>query len=413
MNATSAHPVHATSVALASTATLASSCAAGTLATTIAARNTSPAGPALRANQDAPANQRAFLEDLLINGIEQRIPVPMAVQWTAGVRRIAALARHAGGFTTFRASPLIRSRMQFTGIDDVYSARLQVLRLRNELIGLANTMNPMLAALGGGCKDITVHARQCRPQGARLEVELIVEVPDSSDGRALDMMIARMAPLIEQLTQGTRNRTSTSGIADDRQLLCAQVALDAHCFALAPQQTDALAARIVDLHRHICTTPGRMAMHNAGIVRVVNSMLTSTPTVAGHSSVWTAQNDNDAPLCIWYRDHRGRLCGRIALPLITTLAGHGSGMPTATTGVPGILQANHAIAAIGLAHSLASLHADAGTATQPQAGLHAHDLAVMAGARDDEIATLARSLHNAEQIRCDYAIELLDRLRRQ
>ncbi len=366
--------------------------------------------PALVASQDMHANAHTFMEDLLINGAELRIPVPADVEWSAGVRRIAELARQAGGFITFRANPLIRSRIQFTGIDDVYNARLQVLRLRNELIGLANTMNPMLVALGGGCKDIAVHARQSRQLGACLEVDLIVEVPDRSEGRVLDMLIARMAPLIEQLTHGTRNRTSISDIAD-RQLLCAQVALDGHCFALAPQQADAMAARIVDLHRHICTTPGRMALHNAGIVAVVNSMLaTNTPAGAVHNSVWTAQSDPDAPLCIWYRDHRGRLCGRIALPLITALVEHDM---SATAGVSGILEAKHAIAAIGLAHSLASLHADAGTATHNQAGLHAHDLALLAGARGDEITTLARSLHNAGQIRCEYAIDLLDVLRRQ
>lgn len=349
----------------------------------------------------------------MINGIEQRVPLAANASWTASINRVVQLARGAGGFITFCAGPLVRSRIQFTGINDVYSARLQVLRLRNELIGLANTMNPLMVALGGGCKDIAVHARQNRPHGPHLEVDLIVELPDRSDTHTLDTMMARMAPLIEQLTQGTRNRASISDIAD-RQLLCAQITLDAPCFALAPQHADALASRVVDLHRYIRAAPVRMALHNAGVVRAVNSVLAAAQTAdTFQQRCWTAQGDHDAALCSWYRDHRGRLCGRIALPLFTGLVEHDERMPAIPDAQP-VNHRNHAVAAIGLAQSLASLHADASEAVAHSApSLHAHDVAVMVGARGNEVSVLVRAMANAHGIRCDHAIGLLDALRAQ
>lgn len=353
-------------------------------------------------------------EGLLINGIEQHLPVAADANCTTGIRRIAQLARGTGGFIAFCAGPLVRSRIQFTGIADVYNARRQVLRLRDELIGLANTMNPKLVALGGGCKDIAVYARQTQQQGAHLEVDLIVDIPDRSDANVLDSMLSRMAPLIEQLTLGTRNRTSISDIAD-QQLLCAQVAFDAQCFALAPQHADALASRIVDLHRHICTTPGRMGLHNAGVVKAANSVLAAiTPAAADKPHCRTAQSDHDAPLCIWYRDHRGRLCGRIALPLITDLVEHDERMPPVSGTSPSVHQLDHAVAAIGLAQSLASLHADASDAIAlAEPGQHAHDVALLVGARGDEVAKLVSAMVQPQDIRCDHAIGLLDALQSQ
>ncbi|KRG67527.1 hypothetical protein ABB27_09330 [Stenotrophomonas terrae] len=363
---------------------------------------------------DNTASATGFIDGLLINDIDQCMPATADLGWMAGVGRIAQLARGAGGFIAFCAGPLVRSRIQFTGIADVYNARRQVLRLRNELIGLANTMNPKLVALGGGCKDIAVYARQTLQHGAYLEVDLIVDVPNRSDANILDSMLSRMAPLIEQLTLGTRNRTSISDIAD-QQLLCAQVAFDAHCFALAPQDADALASRIVDLHRHICTTPGLMRLHNAGVVKAVNSVLAAiTPAATDKPHCRTAQSDHDAPLCIWYRDHRGRLCGRIALPLITGLVEHDERMPAMSRTSSSVHQLNHAVAAIGLAQSLASLHADASDAIAlAEPGQHAHDVALLVGARGDEVAKLVNAMVQPQDIRCDHAIDLLDALQSQ
>ncbi|HEX7989387.1 MAG TPA: hypothetical protein VF513_04440, partial [Stenotrophomonas sp.] len=83
--------------------------------------------------------------------------IPMAARQPGHARSIQAIAQLAhvsGGFRTFGSGPLLRAGMQFNAIDDLYCARQQILRLRNKLIGFANTLTTTLIARSGSCKDI-------------------------------------------------------------------------------------------------------------------------------------------------------------------------------------------------------------------------------------------------------------------
>ncbi|MEG1680140.1 MAG: hypothetical protein RR326_08590, partial [Stenotrophomonas sp.] len=150
-----------------------------------------------------------FVGELLING--RRMPAPVAELHPRQARTlqcIAELVCRNGGFRVFGAGPLVRASIKFSALGDVYSARTQVLKLRNQLIGLVNTMNPKLASGGGGCKDIDAQVRDSSATGAYLQIEVIIELPDRSDAPAVGTLIAKLAPLIEQLTHGTRSGVS-------------------------------------------------------------------------------------------------------------------------------------------------------------------------------------------------------------
>lgn len=364
-----------------------------------------------------------FIDKLLVNGTNSRVPVAeLHPGQTRILQCIAELSRFTGGFRVFGTGPLLCARIRFSAIRDVYSARLDVLQLRNQLIGLVNTMNPTLVSGGGNCKDIDAHVRKTSETDEHLEIAVVVEVPDRSDVQVIDNLIAKLAPLVEQLTNGKRSGASINDIAG-RQLLCAQVTFDPSSFSLAPVPGHALAGRIVELHNFTCIAKERVNARNADILATANSTLDAIDSANGSSgrgrSPWTAHDDHGVPLAIWYRDHNGHLAGRICLPLVAEQAAHkirATEIPSTPTDAPATVQNTHllnpAVAAIGLAQSLANLHAHAAEAiAQRDPGQHAYDLALLVGARGSEIFEVVKAIGSAHSIRSDHAITTLDELR--
>ncbi|MEG1679751.1 MAG: hypothetical protein RR326_06625, partial [Stenotrophomonas sp.] len=321
MNATNAHFMHAPSSRLASATERTSGNSGDDAGKRIDSRKSAwkndaaPIDPH-HAGSSLPVT---FVSDLLVNGKSLRVSMAEHPSGQSNIIQcIAKLAHSTGGFHTFDAGRLLRARLQVNAIADAYRARMHVLQLRNQLIGLANTMTPTLVAHGGGCKDIEVHMRRSREAGEHLQIDVIVEIPDRCDIGVVDFMIHSMAPLIEQLTHGTRGGTSLSELAD-RQVLCAQISLDARDFPLASAPAAALAGRIVELHNFICTDAQLLSACNAGILAAANAVRGVLVT-AGDGAVHvhlagTAHSDHGAPLAFWYRDHHGYLTGRIALSL--------------------------------------------------------------------------------------------------
>lgn len=370
-----------------------------------------------------PFKPFTLVSELRVNGTNLRVPVEDHYPGHARVLQcIAELAHFADGFRVFGAGPLLRASIQFSAIRDVCGARLHALQLRNQLIGLVNTIISTLVSGGGGCKDIEAQVHKTSETGALLDGTVIVEIPEQSDVRAIDTLIEHFSPLIERLTSGARSGCSINEVAD-RQLLCARVTLDPCSLSLEPKPGQALVERIVGLHNFACMTKDRVSARDADVLATTNSMRgaigCANDSAGTGRTAWTAHEDHGAPLAIWYRDHHGHLAGRISLPVLaeqldTTAAT--VRMPSALSAlaatVPCTYLFNPAVAAIGLAQSLANFHAHAAAAiARSNTGQHAYDLALLVGARGSEIAHVVKALVSAQSVRCDLAVTALDKVR--
>jgi len=356
-----------------------------------------------------------FIDEVPINGTNQRVAVAERQPGQADIlQRIAGRSRQTGGFHVFGATRLLRASIQFSAIRHVHGAREHVLQLRNQLVGLVNAMNPGLVSGGGGCKELEAVVRMSSAMEPQLEVSVLLEIPDRSDIRVIDELIAKLAPLIEQLTKGTKTRASTTEVTT-HQLLRAQVAFDPGTFSLAAAAGHTLAGRIVDLHNFTCLARERVHKRNADILATANSMLAATGAAIGNKrTTWTAVDDPGVPLVIWYRDQHGHLAGRISLPVQAEHADYIGASTCTAAKVPCTYPLTPAVAAIGLAQSLTNLHAHAAEAVaQGDSGQHAYDLALLAGARDSEIVHVVKALLSAQSIHLDLAIAALDKLRRR
>lgn len=97
--------------------------------------------------------------NFMINGRD--VLVPMAVEEpsvVAAASFMAKLARPMGGFLASSSVPLMRAQIQIINLSDPSNARLSLLRSRDRIIELANSKDQLLKKLGGGCRDLDVHA---------------------------------------------------------------------------------------------------------------------------------------------------------------------------------------------------------------------------------------------------------------
>ena len=120
----------------------------------------------------------------------------------------------------------------------------------------------------------------------------------------------------------------------------------------------------------------------------------------------------------WEIDKEGNLCGTLELPMAVGLIGGATKIhPTAKMNLS-ILEVEkadelaRAICAVGLAQNYAAMKALVTTGIQKgHMSLHAKNIAIMAGAIDDEINLVADELVRNGKVRQDIAEDLLKKIR--
>ena len=133
---------------------------------------------------------------------------------------------------------------------------------------------------------------------------------------------------------------------------------------------------------------------------------------------WAARSGRYTSLTAWWQDEGGNLRGRIELPVAVGIVGGATRVhPTAQValkilGVKSARELAQVMAAVGLAQNFAALRALAAEGIQRgHMSLHAKQIALAAGAAEDEVAEIARRMVAEGQISTARAEELLRTLR--
>ncbi|MDN6875843.1 hydroxymethylglutaryl-CoA reductase, degradative [Pseudomonas citronellolis] len=360
----------------------------------------------------------AVASNFVVNGRE--LLVPMVVEEpsiVAAASYMAKLARAGGGFQTSSSAPLMRAQVQLVGLGDPFNARLALLRHKDEIVELANRKDQLLNSLGGGCRDLEVHCFADSPRGPMLVAHLIVDVRDAMGANTVNTMAEAVAPLMERITGGQARLRILSNLADLR-LARAQV-------RIAPQQLqspdysgEAVIEGILDAHCFAAVDPYRAATHNKGIMNGIDPLIVATGNdwraVEAGAHAYACRSGHYGSLSTWEKDAEGHLVGSIEMPMPVGLVGGATRThPLAQLSLR-ILAVHSAqelaeiAVAVGLAQNLGALRALACEGIQRgHMALHARNIALVAGARGEEVDWLARRLVEAGDVRADRAVELL------
>ena len=347
----------------------------------------------------------------------QEVLIPMATEEPsviAAASNGARMARGGGGFFTSSTGPVMRAQIQATGIDDPFAARQAILLHKDELMTMANELDPMLVKYGGGVKDIEVYVIDSR-LGPMVVTHLIVDCRDAMGANAVNTMAEALAPRIEQITGGRVYLRIISNLADLR-LARAKAVFRAEDIG-GPEVVDGiiLAAELAVVDSY------RAATHNKGIMNGVTAVDLATGNdtraVEAGAHSFASRTGRYMSLTRYERNRDGDLVGTIELPVAVGLVGGATRVhPVAKTAVKilGVKSADdlsRIIAAVGLCQNFAALRALASEGIQRgHMSLHARNVAVQAGAKCDFIELVAARMAAERRINVDRAAELIREL---
>jgi hydroxymethylglutaryl-CoA reductase len=360
--------------------------------------------------------------NFLVNGRD--VLVPMVIEEpsvVAGASFMAKITREHGGFRAQADPPLMIGQLQILDLADVQGARQKIESQKGALLIEINEVDPVLREKGGGPQDIEVRVIEDSPIGSFLVVHLLVDVRDAMGANAVNTACERLAPHIESLVGGRVHLRILSNLAE-RRLVRAACDLPVNALAFDEFSGEEVRDGIVEAWAFAETDPYRAATHNKGILNGMDAVLLATGNdwraVEAGAHAYAAQGGRYRPLSNWRVDQKGQLQGQVEMPLaVGTVGGATRSHPVAQLGLRmmGVTSAKElaeVIASVGLAQNLAALRVLATEGVQRgHMTLHARQVALSAGAEDDEIAPLARRLVEEGRIEVSRAREILETMR--
>lgn len=350
--------------------------------------------------------------------------IPMAIEEpsvVAGLSYAARLVRDGGGFHTSSDAPHMIGQMQVLDLADPEAARLRLLSARDEVLALANEQDPVIVRLGGGAQDLVVRLLADSPVGPMMVVHLIYDARDAMGANTVNTAVEAIAPLVERITGGRVVLRILSNLAD-RRLARAWGVVPKDDLALEGLSAEEGVQRLLEASAFAEADPYRAATHNKGIMNGIDAVVIATGNdwraIEAGVHAYAARNGCYGPLSHWERNAAGDLVGSIELPMaVGTIGGATKVHPQARLalkilGVQSARELAQVLAAVGLGQNLAALRALAMEGIQRgHMKLHARQVAMAAGATDDEVGRVAERLAAEGAIRLDRAEAILNKIR--
>ncbi|MCW3995007.1 MAG: hydroxymethylglutaryl-CoA reductase, degradative [Candidatus Bathyarchaeota archaeon] len=350
-----------------------------------------------------------------INGKDYLIPMATEEPSVIAAASYAAkMVREGGGFHTSSTAPIMIGQIQVVKLKDAAAAKELVLNAKTQLLKLANDQDSVLNSFGGGAKDLEARVIDTA-MGQMLIVHLFVDCRDAMGANAVNTMAEALAPRIEELTGGQVYLRIISNLAVKRL---------AKAWCTVPKEAlggEAVVDGIAYASAFADADPYRAATHNKGamngIVAVVLATGNDHRAIEAGAHAYAALNGKYTSISKWTKNGNGDLEGAIELPMAVGLIGGAvKTHPIARIAMKilGVKSANEfaeVLAAVGLAQNLAALRALANEGIQRgHMSLHARNIAINAGARDEMVDIVAERMVKERKIRVDRAKEIIEEL---
>lgn len=351
--------------------------------------------------------------NFLINGRDYLIPMvieePSVV---AAVSSAAKLVRAGGGFETETTEPVMIGQVQVLDIPDMGAAVAVLQANEAELSELANACSQSIVRRGGGMRGVEIRPFYDSPVGPMLVVHLLYDCRDAMGANAINTAAEAVAPLIAELTGGRVHLRILSNLSD-RRLATARCRIPAAAF-----ENGEVPRLIEEANAFAVVDPYRATTHNKGIMNGVDAVCIATGNdwraIEAGAHAYAARSGTYRALTDWYVEENGDLFGSLTLPLAVGIVGGATKVhPTAKValkilGVESAAELARIMVAVGLAQNLAAIKALATVGIQKgHMRLHARQVALAAGAAEDQVEYLARQLARENNIRVSRAKEIL------
>ncbi|MGO8806157.1 MAG: hydroxymethylglutaryl-CoA reductase, degradative [Candidatus Bathyarchaeia archaeon] len=353
-----------------------------------------------------------------INGKDYLIPMATEEPSVIAAACYAAkMVRDGGGFHASSTAPIMIGQVQVVGLKDAAEAKKRVLAGKADILKKANDQDPVLNSFGGGAKDLDAKIIETT-MGQMLIVELYVDCRDAMGGNAVNTMAEAVAPQIEQLTGGHVYLRIISNLATRRM---------AKAWCTITKEAlggEAIVEGIAYASAFAAADPYRAATHNKGAMNGIIAVVLATGNdhraIEAGAHAYAALKGPYTSISQWTKNGNGDLEGVIELPMAVGLIGGAvKTHPVARVAMKilGVKTANEfaeVLAAVGLAQNLGALRALASEGIQRgHMSLHARNIAITAGAKDELVDLVAERMVKERKVRVDRAKEILEELSMQ
>lgn len=355
----------------------------------------------------------------LINGRDYVLPMVTEEPSVVAAASFAAkLIQRSGGFTTQVHQRQMIGEIALTDVEDVEVASKRILEDKETLLQLANEAYPSIVKRGGGARDLWVESK-----GDFLIVYLAVDPKEAMGANMLNTMLEALTDHIQELSGGQALMAILSNLAT-RSLVSARCAIDFKALSRNPEEAIEIAHRMELASQLAQVDPYRAATHNKGIFNGIDALVLATGNdwraIEAGAHAYAAQSGSYKGLSHWTsHPEEKKLYGEITLPMPVATKGGSIGLnPTVQVshrllGEPSAIELAGIIASLGLAQNFAALKALVTTGIQAgHMKLQARSLALLAGAKEEEVPRLVSQLLENKPFNLEKAQTLLQELRK-
>ena len=355
----------------------------------------------------------------LINGRDYLLPMVTEEPSVVAAASFAAkLIQRSGGFTTQVHQRQMIGEIALSDVEDVEVASKRILEDKETLLQLANEAYPSIVKRGGGARDLWLEHK-----GNFLIVYLAVDPKEAMGANMLNTMLEALTDRIQELSGGQALMAILSNLAT-RSLVSARCAIDFKVLSRNPEEAIEIAHRMELASQLAQVDPYRAATHNKGIFNGIDALVLATGNdwraIEAGAHAYAAQGGPYKGLSQWKsQPEEKKLYGEITLPMPVATKGGSIGLnPTVQVshrllGEPTAIELAGIIASLGLAQNFAALKALVTTGIQAgHMKLQARSLALLAGAKEEEVPQLVNQLLENKPFNLEKAQTFLQELRK-
>ncbi len=365
----------------------------------------------------------SFVPDVVVD--EQVYQVPFVTEEpsvVAAASFAAKIIKRSGGFKTTIHNRQMIGQVALYQVANIEVAIKNIQNHKQKLLELANQAHPSIVNRGGGARDLRVE--WLNDEAEFLVVYLTVDTQEAMGANILNTMLEALKTPLEELTDGESLMAILSNYATEA-LVTATCEIDIRFLSRNKSEAIDIAKKIVLASQFAKQDPYRASTHNKGIFNGIDAVVLATGNdwraIEAGAHAYASRNGSYQGLTTWsIKEATQTLCGEITLPLPIATKGGSIGLnPTVEVSFdllkqPTAKELASIIASIGLAQNFAALKALVSTGIQHgHMKLQAKSLALLAGAKDTEIAPLISQLIFEKHFSLKRAQEILENIRQK
>ena len=362
-----------------------------------------------------------LLPEIIVD--DQPYVVPMMVEEPSVVAAAsygAKLVNNTGGFKTVSSQRLMIGQIVFDGVTDTESLSQAIQDKEAQIHQIADEAYSSIKARGGGYQKIEIDSF---PKQQLLSLKVYVDTKDAMGANMLNTILEAITAHLKNefpdkdvlmsilSNHATASVVKVQGEIDIKDLN--KGGRDGEAVARRMERASVLAQ--VDIHR--------AATHNKGVMNGIHAVVLATGNdtrgAEASAHAYASRDGQYRGIATWkYDQERQRLIGTIEVPMTLAIVGGGTKvLPIAKASldllnVKSAQELGHVVAAVGLAQNFSACRALVSEGIQQgHMSLQYKSLAIIVGAKGDEIAQVADALKQEDKANSAKAKAILEQIR--